>query len=298
MRRLAWCLALAIPLACSDDGVSPADTDAASGGTTGGLGGSAGDGGGDGLSTAADDAGSDSAGTDGNGTGAETGGGGPAEPGYCEDVRPWPDESPLCFATRDCMDGWDCSPTGDPGSQCGACEVPLACDTTADCAGDNVCGPAPQGECVCPKSPLACQPACPAAPCADDAVCQPDGLCALRSCEDDWTCADTHTCDPAAKDADGHGCAPLSCADGEITCPKGYICGQGIGGTDANGCALLPCDDPAGLPCGPNLVCESDGGPAFCHVLECITHDDCDCGSCVQGLCREAPGVCVPPPPP
>lgn len=296
MKQLAWLIVFAIPLACSDDGVSPADTEGLSGGTTGDLGGTSGN---DGPGTAADDGGATgSAGGDDSGTGDATGGGGPGEPGYCEGVRPWSERTPLCFDGTECLEGDTCSPTGDPGPQCGACMAPQVCKTSDECFKGEVCGPAPEGPCICPQGPLACVPACPATPCGEDDTCQPDGVCAPRSCEDDWACAETHVCDPLAKDADGHGCAPLSCADGEITCDTGFGCGPGVGGLDANGCALLPCDDPAALPCAPNFVCTENGGVFGCWPAQCVTHDDCECGSCVLGFCNDGPGVCVPPPPP
>ena len=200
--------------------------------------------------------------TDTAGTASATGG---ADGQYCPGVEPWPPGSILCRTVQDCpMTGGEyiCSLDGSgPDLGCGGCSEPCGtefypCEAPGTCVGNGLgcCG-------VCVADCTA------GAMCQEGFVCDPNkpfdlnGHCAPISCEDGWTCADGEVCHPKAAPKDPHGCtAPL-------------------------------CDDPGGAPCSPNASCEPEVGCMY--DKPCATDGDCACGTCIQSVCRDRPGICI-----
>lgn len=304
MHDRSWLIRLPISFticcvaACSDDGLSAQDSTTAQ---ASGLGDGDGDGGGTGgdpsggESTAFDDGNGSGDADDGTGEGDDGGEGN----GYCPDVEPWPDDLLLCLTQADCPEFYTCDPNGPTsGPQCGKCWAPeMYCATDAECVElGQVCEPF-DDPCAC-RPGLACTPPCQESGCEEGQVCQRDGHCGAISCEDEWACdARTEICDPLALAADPHGCLPTPC-DAGWTCEPGWVCMLGEVGSDPHGCLPIHCEEPGGVACGDNFQCDAAVPGSGCALAPCVTAADCDCGSCIDGLCRTAPGVCISPPPP
>jgi hypothetical protein len=87
------------------------------------------------------------------------------------------------------------------------------------------------------------------------------------------------------------GCQPIPCTDG-WTCIEGYVCDPQQSVLDVHGCAPISCADEGGLACADYLECTKDGIGSGCEVITCVDSSDCNCGTCVLGICRPRPGVC------
>jgi len=146
--------------------------------------------------------------------------------------------------------------------------VPCTADSDCDSAATEYC--LPPGE----------SPACP--------VCSPDE----RSCLSDADCPDGTHCaeyEPVCPPCDG--IAPTTCFENCVPggCPDGETC------TPGGGCTPLRCESGA-VECPDNHRC-TGGGDDGCARLACERDSDCDCGSCISGLCYDGPGVCRRPSP-
>ncbi|MEZ4468921.1 MAG: MopE-related protein, partial [bacterium] len=73
------------------------------------------------------------------------------------------------------------------------------------------------------------------------------------------------------------GCAESASTPCDGACTAYQVCAEGL-------CVRRPCDD-ASRPCPENGVCvdgECQPDPA---AFECVTHTDCDAGTCIEGQC-------------
>lgn len=150
----------------------------------------------------------------------------------------------------------------EPGTPCGVdavCNpdaVCIPCRGGASCTGSQPCVEAnldcASGSPVCVDGTLRAA----GTPCADGAVCAPDGSCV--ACEDGMSCASADPCRVAAVD----------CSVGTPRCQDGPR-------------------RPAGAPCGADLVCTPDGECAACREGEPCTPRD---APCFDGVIRCASG--------
>lgn len=215
-----------------------------------------------------DDSGSSTSGseTGSEGSSGESSTGDPVDDGYCPGVEPWPSDALLCERAEDCPDDWECSPTGELPTSCGACTAPEhPCTGDETCSDGEVCEPFDE-PCACDGALSGCVAPCQDGDCGDGETCRDDGHCTPQSCVDEWSCGDGTHCEPLADSADEHGCTPIAC-DAGWSCQDPQVC---VSSEEGGGCQDVTCEDAA----------------------------DCVCGSCVEGICRSAPGVCIPPPPP
>ncbi|MDP6943896.1 MAG: hypothetical protein QF464_07060 [Myxococcota bacterium] len=139
-----------------------------------------------------------------------------------------------CRSHAECVDsdsqfGMYCSTPYDAN----VCGIP----PMEECATDEQCGgPGPAGaDLVCHAVQDGCSPngigamcdlSCANIPtmCGDQSVlvCGPDGACTPKSCLDGYACHAVQLCDPAANDADPHGCSFVSCQDDADCAPDLY----------------------------------------------------------------------------
>ncbi len=142
------------------------------------------------------------------------------------------------------------------------------------CTADSDCDPAAFEYCL----PPGVSPDCP--------VCTTDE----RTCASDADCpAGTHCAEyePVCPPCDG--IAPTACFENCVpgSCPEGQTCVEG------GGCVPLRCDTGA-IDCEENFRCTGAGDDG-CARLACERDSDCDCGSCISGVCYDGPGVCREP---
>jgi hypothetical protein len=190
------------------------------------------------------------------------------------------DEGDCCARRIDCVGGvvvdqracGDCVDDVCPGYAPPPPEHPT-CTSTLACEGLP---------CVPPGTPRGCGFCRPAEhECEGDGDCGPGSFCVERPasclcdgatqrvCEIDCRTAESDPCAAGERCASDGRCRPLSC-EGEWACGVNLRCTPGADAiTDAHGCSRLACD----------------------------TALDCDCGSCIDGLCYDGPGTCEPPVP-
>jgi hypothetical protein len=73
-------------------------------------------------------------------------------------------------------------------------------------------------------------------------------------------------------------------------CPAGFRC-MTSASADAHGCSDISCAD--GFTCPPNYDCHPSSTAAHhCDPRACNSDGDCDCGACIQNVCRERLYVC------
>jgi len=219
------------------------------------------------------------------------------EPGYC------PGESAVgtpCVSDADCS-GFTplCREKPYTGSGVGpVCNPP----TMAPCTDDASCG---SGICVSSPSAAscppvrACVPACTATSCGADDECASNGHCVPKACPTNWSCPADYRCAAAgATGADIHGCQPVPCTEG-YTCANGYSCSAAASAPkDVHGCAVIQCSQPGALACPTNSDCVPSSLPGSgCVVRRCTTSSDCECGTCIGGMCANRPWMCVQLPP-
>jgi len=185
-----------------------------------------------------------------------------ARPGYCAGASFRPEGVQTCRTHDDCDAGRcvaELAPEAACADECG--------EPRRDCATDDDCADG------------ACMPATDPCWCGEGTICIP--ACTEGSCPEAHRCA-------------GGRCEPLSCADDGMQCPDGTRCDPSAAVIDPHGCAPILCNEEDGFECGPNQSCHPGAPGSGCVVRSCATDDDCDCGACVLGTCRQAPGVCVP----
>ena len=181
--------------------------------------------------------------------------------GYCPGHAPDPSQNalPRCSVDADCrnvgMSRMVCSATEPVYEGCGGPIRPELCVSDGDCGPDGACEPGECGGTICRRR-------CPAAACSATQDCV-DGRCADRRCDlaGAAQCPAGFRCVPGPL-SDERGCAPVSCTEGYV-CPESLDCVAGAG-ADAHGCLQRSCE----------------------------TFADCDCGSCVNRVCRTSPGFC------
>lgn len=165
----------------------------------------------------------------------------------------------------------------DPGGVCpGYAPPPPAfppCRSSDDCEGGIGCTPpgAPQ---VCGACRIATRE------CEEDADCGPGGVCTTREL-------------PCACDQPDTVCA-IDCRTAESDpCAAGERCAS-----DGH-CRAIPCTES--WECAPNTRCDPSVDAATdahgCARMTCESAADCDCGVCMDGICQDGPGVCMPPVP-
>ena len=234
----------------------------------------------------------------------------------------------LRFVDRICtIAAWDSCETylaggGHPGDACiagpfGECVVPtdepccprvVSCDASTHLIFDEVVcrrGCLEPGLCEDYEAPPPEQPTCrSSSECSGGIPCVPAGTppgcgicrpttreCEGRfSCEPGYVCVEEPTpcgCEPELSSF----CRPVCSEDG---CLEGERCGDV--------CEPIPCSE--GFGCPPNTYCpdphDEPAGPIDAHGcarIGCAIDADCECGTCVEGLCQSGPGVCQPPAP-
>jgi len=205
---------------------------------------------------------------------------------------PGPMSGGACRSSSDCSGGQCVQTVPTSGAAvCGACFPTVReCSSDAQCAAEQVCVTLPPGNCQCMGPDMRCTAKCTADSCDSAHVCGADGRCALKSCEQGYGCSGGTVCDPKRAGGDGHGCAAPLCDLGETTCGAEEVCDATA--TSATHCRPKRCRE--GAVCPKNLRCGA--ATDFCERLACKTDTDCDCGVCIQGVCREHPFVCWLPP--
>jgi len=119
--------------------------------------------------------------------------------------------------------------------------------------------------------------------------CAPSGVDAgtpTPECTTDQECPDG-VCNHGTSTCGGeYGYCVDACTDG--ACPDGSFCA-----TDGH-CRPLPCEQ--GFACPVNTRCEPGSTPGHgCLRLNCSTDDECDCGACLNSVCRDGLGRCSGP---
>lgn len=184
-----------------------------------------------------------------------------AEPGYCPGATFHTAEVQTCRTHGDCDEG-RCQAEPPADSECGGeCLEPRV-----DCRSDGDCD---DGTCMAANDPCWC---------GEGAICIP--ACTTESCPEAHRCTDGR-------------CEPLSCEDEGVECPDGTRCSPSASVVDPHGCTPVHCRRHDGWECGTNESCRPGAPGNGCVIRDCASDDDCDCGACVLGTCRPAPGVCV-----
>jgi hypothetical protein len=173
---------------------------------------------------------------------------------------------------------------------CAADHECLAYDELPYCVGDG------GGEEEADLAPIVPPPNCEmGGECPAPAECDPTSPradfmgCVSPICTIDSECQLTNaTCDPEHELADVNGCRYLDCVEDDYPCPQGTRCNEDPA---LARCQPIPCNDPESEGCAAPFVCGESGQ---CERVACTTSADCDCGSCVKGLCHEQPGYCEP----
>jgi len=191
---------------------------------------------------------------------------------YCPGAQHPPDGSVTCLDYRDCptpphlFQALCISALHPRGQHCGGGAImPPQCQDDSGCPAGEICRIA---QCERFNS---CEPGCTPQSCGSGADCA-NGHCVRKRCDQPGGACDADwTCRPGPDTAATYGCVPDSCRD-RYRCSMPFDCNPGAKGADPHGCAPRPCR----------------------------TFADCACGSCIQGTCEVAPGVCElePPPPP
>jgi hypothetical protein len=235
-----------------------------------------------------DDCAGGRAASSGAGSGGDTAGGGGGASGSAGAGATCPGASgPAiggCRTSADCQIG-SCIWPGETVFPCDP-QCPSPC-VESQCGPTGVCAPVPATAPSCCRGRMTCVVRCTADSCAGDEICGTEGYCYAVPCNAGWTCAADELCLLGASDADAHGCAPAKCSDGGYTCPTGQHCDSGTG-SDAHGCRYF-CSE---VGCPPNQTCSSD---LSCHPKTCARDEDCDCGVCGNGTCRNQLGTCASP---
>jgi hypothetical protein len=198
-----------------------------------------------------------------------------------------------CRTASDCKAGERC--TVNWGNGCPKCRPafkgctpgPGACPLTSVCRKSL-------DYCACDNEPsFSCVRPCQVTLCASDQVCADDGLCKPGSCQAGYKCRMNQVCAPERGVVDEHGCAPAHCVLDAVRCPDGSVCS----GSAVDGCRPIHCSE--GYACPMNRVCEpTSSEPHGCARKRCGQDGECDCGACIEGLCRDQLFVCTPLPEP
>lgn len=141
---------------------------------------------------------------------------------------------------------------------------------TDGCHNDAECAP---NQCMAPADP-ACDECVPFFPtCVSDFECEVGDVCievpVACSCDSPYTTI----CSPAC-------ISPKDCSDGQACNDTGH-CYSGD-----------PCIDDQGCP--PLFRCTSIPGLDVCRRRLCTNDGECPGGLCIDHLCHDAPGMCVP----
>lgn len=175
-----------------------------------------------------------------------------------------------------------------------------SCSQDADCPEDARCVPSGQHSCVGFGAIDICRPACSELPCAEGERCEEDGRCRPTPCAEGYECPPDSVCageELSYRTTDEHGCLPASCESDGYTCPEGFECSPTLPLSDQNGCMPVSCT--AGFECPVNTRCAPKSDAYFTHQCErlpCERDSDCDCGYCLEGVCRDVLSYCAMPP--
>ena len=145
---------------------------------------------------------------------------------------------------------------------------------------------------------------------SSNALCRDDGACTAAPAFE--SCLMPGSCAPSGVDAGApspectadEACPGQVCRHGFSTCAGEYgvcvpvctddSCAYGSYCEVDGHCRPLPCDQ--GFVCPANMRCEPESGAAHgCVRLACTADGDCDCGPCLEGLCRDGFGRCSGP---
>ncbi|HKO92576.1 MAG TPA: hypothetical protein VJU61_15580, partial [Polyangiaceae bacterium] len=138
-----------------------------------------------------------------------------------------------------------------------------------------------------------CVRPCQVTLCGPDQSCADDGLCKPTSCQAGYKCRMNQVCAPGRAVVDEHGCAPAHCILDAAKCPDGSVCSGAL----IDGCTPIHCSE--GYVCPMNRVCDrASSEPHGCARKRCSQDGECDCGACIEGLCRDQLFVCTPLPEP
>lgn len=214
--------------------------------------------------------------------------------GYCDGEPPLPADARTCRSHADCGGGANvCAATLDSGDPCGTCgclpTTPMPCDSDDECeSGRCKVGPFGVG---CPTN--YCIPSCRTTGCDTGYVCSDAARCEPIACDAGFSCGADKRCAPGSAAADDHGCEPIACDEG-YRCPAGFACRpEVLAATQNHGCVALHCSEPGASACPVNSDCMQGARAPGCVPRACMRDPDCDCGSCVTGLCLPRPGVCM-----
>lgn len=173
-----------------------------------------------------------------------------------------------------------------------------SCYQHSECGVGHLCIPSGQHSCVGFGSINICGTPCTETSCAEGQRCEDDGLCRPTPCAEGYECPPDLVCaDEGDLEVDEHGCRAASCESDGYTCPQGFECLPTIPLADKNGCMPVRCT--AGFECPVNTRCAPKSEAYFAHQCErlsCEVDGDCDCGYCLEGVCRDVLSYCAMPP--
>jgi hypothetical protein len=210
--------------------------------------------------------------------------------------RQLPPQVRRCRTAADCTYAERCGPNYEsPG--CGACRRVQHDCQDGGCPPSQVCVERLL-PCACTAEPSTlCEPRCSSLSCAADEQCGAQGKCEPRSCLQGYACPPQQVCAPGRALADAHGCAVGNCDADRAGCPEGFRCEPARAAPDSSGCVPVSCLD--GFVCAPNRVCSAASSELHsCAPKPCTRDEDCGCGVCIAGNCRDELFVCSPPPAP
>jgi hypothetical protein len=170
-----------------------------------------------------------------------------------------------------------------------------SCYEDAACEAGQVCRTTGSDSCFGSGPISACQEPCSEASCGMGERCGADGHCQPIPCTEGYACPEPTLCAEGAG-VDEHGCRPARCDTDAWSCAAGYVCQPG-NEADTNGCVPLSCT--TGFACPANRRCVADSpylSTHQCELLSCRSDADCDCGYCVEQVCRDTLGYCALPP--
>src|SRR5690606_10781759 len=218
---------------------------------------------------------------------------------------------------EDCQGGY-CSRTPETGG-CGACTGPFQeCQDDESCGAGMICENLPSTiPCSCSGWDARCVADFTTAGCGEDVVCGDAGRCEPLSCEDGFVCQANYKCDPSSASPTPNGCAPMSCAEGEVACDESELCDPARAGANIFGCVRRHCatdgyvcpegshcetNEPAfgcvpdhclsDVECPVNFACDPEAPGKGCVQRACASDSDCDCGACVFEKCEQQVFYC------
>lgn len=173
-----------------------------------------------------------------------------------------------------------------------------SCYQSSECGVGHLCIPSGLHACVGGQPINQCGTPCTETSCAEGERCEPDGYCRPTPCLEGYECASDAVCAvAAATSTDEHGCRAARCESDGYACPAGFECLPTGPAPNEHGCMAISC--VAGFECPVNQRCNPKSEALYlhqCERLECAADKDCDCGYCIEGLCRDVLSYCAVPP--